>query len=175
MLAARKQESSGEDLHVLMDVVQEDLLKLKGEAEEKLNEEIKKKNLELEHIKKEMEEMKKKLKKEMEDHMMSTISNLSSTEEKLNTEIEKIKQDVLKEIEVLQSRLDHQENDNAVEEHQGEPGIALEDQLRITEQSAKAIDLLKSHLFSTVWQTCSKNTYGNEIRSYGTGLVHFRI
>ncbi len=42
-----------------------------------------------------------------------------------------------------------------------EPSIALEDQLRITEQSAKAIGLLSDHLLSTVWQTCSKNTYGN--------------
>ncbi len=42
-----------------------------------------------------------------------------------------------------------------------EPNIALEDQLRITEQSAKAIGLLSDHLLSTVWQTCSKNTYGS--------------
>ncbi len=34
-------------------------------------------------------------------------------------------------------------------EDEDEPGIALEDQLRITEQSAKAIDLLTNHLFST--------------------------
>jgi hypothetical protein len=48
------------------------------------------------------------------------------------------------------------------EEEDEEPRIALEDQLRIVEQSSKAIDLLTNHLFSTVWQTCSKNTFGNK-------------
>jgi hypothetical protein len=52
------------------------------------------------------------------------------------------------------------ENDAAEEPDEEEPGIALEDQLRITEQSAKAIDLLSSHLLSTVWQPCSKNSFG---------------
>ena len=33
-----------------------------------------------------------------------------------------------------------------------EPGIAVENQLRIKEQSAKAIEILTSHLLSAVWQ-----------------------
>ncbi len=47
-----------------------------------------------------------------------------------------------------------------VPEIDDEPGIAVENQLRIKEQSAKAIEILTSHLHSTVWQGCSKNTYG---------------
>ena len=42
-----------------------------------------------------------------------------------------------------------------------EPDIALENQLRFKEQSAKCIELLKTHLHSTVWEGCSKNTYGS--------------
>jgi hypothetical protein len=64
------------------------------------------------------------------------------------------------ELETLKSKFDDQANNEVEEVDEEEPGIALEDQLRITEQSAKAIDLLTSHLLSTVWQTCSKNTYG---------------
>jgi hypothetical protein len=41
-----------------------------------------------------------------------------------------------------------------------EPGIAVEDQLRIKEQSAKAIEIYTTTLLSSVWQGCSKNTYG---------------
>jgi hypothetical protein len=41
-----------------------------------------------------------------------------------------------------------------------EPGIAVEDQLRIKEQSAKAIEIYMTTLLSTVWQGCSKSTYG---------------
>ncbi len=44
-----------------------------------------------------------------------------------------------------------------------EPGIAVENQLRIKEQSAKAIEILTSHLLSSVWQGCSKNTYGKRL------------
>ena len=59
--------------------------------------------------------------------------------------------------------LNQAKEDDEMEPDEEEPGIALEDQLRIAEQSAKAIELLSSHLLCTVWQTCSKNTYGNEI------------
>ena len=50
-----------------------------------------------------------------------------------------------------------------VPENDDEPGIAVENQLRIKEQSAKAIDFLTTHLLSAVWQGCSKNTYGENI------------
>jgi hypothetical protein len=41
-----------------------------------------------------------------------------------------------------------------------EPGIAVEDQLRIKEQSAKAIDIYTESILSSVWLGCSKSTYG---------------
>jgi hypothetical protein len=56
--------------------------------------------------------------------------------------------------------MEKEDTDEKQPDTQEEPGIALEDQLRITEQSAKAIDILTNHLLSTVWQTCSKNTFG---------------
>jgi hypothetical protein len=65
------------------------------------------------------------------------------------------------DLETLKSKFDDQANETVEEVDEGEPGIALEDQLRITEQSAKAIDLLSNHLLSTVWQPCSKNTFGD--------------
>jgi hypothetical protein len=65
------------------------------------------------------------------------------------------------DLDFLSDKYQEREHDEEVEEpDEDEPGIALEDQLRITEQSAKAIDLLSSHLLSTVWQTCSRNTFG---------------
>ncbi len=76
------------------------------------------------------------------------------------------------EIEDLKEKLLNQarENDEMDEPDEEEPGIALEDQLRIAEQSAKAIELLSSQLLFTVWQTCSKNTYGNDV----CFIAHFR-
>jgi hypothetical protein len=76
----------------------------------------------------------------------------------LRREIEKLHDTV----DYLKGRYRDRENDEvaAEEPDEEEPGIALEDQLRITEQSAKAIDLLSNHLLATVWQTCSKNTFG---------------
>ncbi len=69
--------------------------------------------------------------------------------------------DVEESMQTVLSKFEAAENDEVDEADEEEPGIALEDQLRITEQSAKAIDLLSNHLLSTVWQTCSKNTFGN--------------
>lgn len=64
-------------------------------------------------------------------------------------------------VDSLKSRFDDRENEDVEEvDDEEEPGIALEDQLRITDQSAKAIDLLSNHLLSTVWEPCSKNTFG---------------
>ncbi len=53
-------------------------------------------------------------------------------------------------------------DDDEDEEVGDEPGISVENQLRIKEQSAKAIEILTSHLLSSVWQGCSKNTYGKQ-------------
>jgi hypothetical protein len=47
-----------------------------------------------------------------------------------------------------------------VPEFDDEPGIAMENQLKIKELSEKVIEILTSHLLSTVWHGCSKNTYG---------------
>jgi hypothetical protein len=49
-----------------------------------------------------------------------------------------------------------------VPETDDEPGIAIKNQLRIKELSEKVIEILTSHLLSTVWQGCSKNTYGED-------------
>jgi hypothetical protein len=41
-----------------------------------------------------------------------------------------------------------------------EPGIAMENQLKIKELSGNVIEILVSHLLSSVWQECAKNTDG---------------
>ena len=72
-------------------------------------------------------------------------------------DLKKSQRENVEKLEMLESK-----HDLAEEEDDEEPRIALEDQLRIVEESSKAIDLLTNHLFSTVWQTCSKNTFGNK-------------
>ncbi len=51
-----------------------------------------------------------------------------------------------------------------VPEFDDEPGIAMENQLKIKELSEKVIEILTSHLLSTVWHGCAKNTYGEKDR-----------
>ncbi len=58
-----------------------------------------------------------------------------------------------------------------VPEIDDEPGIGVENQLRIKEQSAKAIEILTSHLLSAVWQGCSKNTYGEHVLCFSHDLL----
>jgi hypothetical protein len=51
--------------------------------------------------------------------------------------------------------------DEKIEEvKDNEEPLALKDVLRLIEHSAKAIDLMNEHQFSTVWSQCSSNTYG---------------
>ena len=111
------------------------------------------------NLKSTIEDDKKKLKSMIDDLKLQETENdqkWKSLEEYLDS---------------LKSKFDDRENDEVEEvDDQEEPGIALEDQLRITEQSAKAIDLLSNHLFSTVWQPCSKNTFGNVVLAH-----HFPI
>jgi chromosome segregation ATPase len=136
-------------------------------------------------MKSEMNDNFSRLKEDMEKHKVDFEKEIE-TFSRLKEDMEKQKVDFEKEVEnrneqleetkeemaqykegldSLKSRFDDQGKDEAEElENEEEPGIALEDQLRIIEQSAKAIDLLTNHLFSTVWQTCSKNTFGNEIK-----------
>ncbi len=76
--------------------------------------------------------------------------------------VEELERKVL-ELEEMMWNLNQARENEMDEPDEEEPGIALEDQLRIAEQSAKAIELLSSHLLFTVWQTCSKNTYGNDV------------
>jgi chromosome segregation ATPase len=157
---------------------------LKEEAEKKLREEIEKKNVQLADMKKELEDQRTQLMKDAKIAEEKLKEEIEKNFSRLKEDMEKQKVDFEKEIEnrneqleetkeemalykegldSLKSRFDDQGKDEAEElENEEEPGIALEDQLRIIEQSAKAIDLLTNHLFSTVWQTCSKNTFGNE-------------
>jgi hypothetical protein len=110
---------------------------------------------------------------------INSVNGLKAANDKLKSEIEQLKDEVneLKYSEAetvskmdgfgnylnsLMSKFDDQANEEVEEADEGEPGIALEDQLRIAEQSAKAIDLISNHLLSTVWQSCSKNTYGSK-------------
>ncbi len=44
-----------------------------------------------------------------------------------------------------------------------ETPVALKDVLRLVEHSAKAVDHMNEHQFSTVWSQCSSNTYGKKI------------
>jgi hypothetical protein len=89
-------------------------------------------------------------------------------DETVNEQIERLQES----LDFVKERYRDRENDDDVDEpDEEEPGIALEDQLRITEQSAKAIDILSSHQLSTVWQTCSKNTFG---KTYQAFLSRFR-
>ena len=80
--------------------------------------------------------------------------------EGLNTQREGMEKKLQEQRDVLDHILEKEDDHDDNPPDEEEPGIALEDQLRITEQSAKAIDLLSNHLLSTVWQTCSKNTFG---------------
>ncbi len=94
---------------------------------------------------------------------MQTVIELQKQVEDLQSRDENVRKEfsaVQDALDVLNQRYRDRENDEDTDEPDEEPGIALEDQLRITEQSAKAIDLLSSHMLSTVWQTCSKNTFG---------------
>jgi hypothetical protein len=193
-----KMNTSGGDVRVLTDVGHEDLLKLKEEAETKLEDMKQKMEEETRRLKNEAVKMELQVmlklralststknqlvieKTQLEEKMKSLTEQLAEKTEQLATSLAE-KTDQLaetnkrfekdmddqkaqyeKSLDSLRSRFDDQEKDKAEEEHEEEPGIALEDQLRITEQSAKAIDLLSNHLFSTVWQTCSKNTFGNK-------------
>ena len=91
------------------------------------------------------------------DQQKKKTSELEATINMLKYNVES---ENARKMEKLEEGLDSLQLNAADDEE--EPGIALEDQLRITEQSAKAIDLLSNHLLSTVWQPCSKNTFGNE-------------
>jgi hypothetical protein len=107
----------------------------------------------------EQEEINKKLQKRASE-LEAMIKTLKYNVETENAaKLEKLEEG----LDSLQSKFEDRENDevDAVDDEE-EPAIALEDQLRITEQSAKAIDLLSNHLLSTVWQPCSQNTFGNE-------------
>jgi hypothetical protein len=116
----------------------------------------------------------KNQKDRQEEAMQTNIKKIHAENEKLRSKIVELKyhetenDQKLKKLEEyldsLKSKFDDRENEEVEEvDDQEEPGIALEDQLRITEQSAKAIDLLSNHLLSTVWQPCSKNTFGNAV------------
>jgi chromosome segregation ATPase len=94
--------------------------------------------------------------KELKDELNALKGEWNETKdsvENLEAQVDKN----LKNVNDRESEEVEQEDDD-----DEEPTIALEDQLRITEQSAKAIGLLSDHLLSTVWQTCSKNTFGNK-------------
>jgi predicted RNase H-like nuclease (RuvC/YqgF family) len=112
---------------------------------------------EKEQLTKELEEIKTKMRADNE-RLKQDVEQNNRAAENLREGMERNAED----LETLKSKFDDQANEEVEEVDEGEPGIALEDQLRITEQSAKAIDLLSNHLLSTVFQTCSKNTFGNQ-------------
>jgi hypothetical protein len=59
---------------------------------------------------------------------------------------------------------DESDDDEQIEEvKDNEEPVALKDVLRLVEHSAKAIDHMNEHQFSTVWSQCSSNTYGKTI------------
>jgi hypothetical protein len=94
---------------------------------------------------------------------ISEVTGVSSTQLKeWSTLIPQMKED----LNSLRDELARRETSNNDDEGLGdnevdeEPGIAMEDQLRIKEQSAKAIEIYTSTLLSSVWQGCSKSTYG---------------
>jgi peptidoglycan hydrolase CwlO-like protein len=91
------------------------------------------------------------------------VTTLQGTLHENEEKLDKL-QEVEENLESIMSKfVEDQEHEDVEKADEEEPGIALEDQLRITEQSAKAIDLLSNHLLSTVWQTCSKNTFGKDL------------
>jgi sugar-specific transcriptional regulator TrmB len=104
--------------------------------------------------------------KELNRHLESLEERYQKREEIINNMEERYQKSELNilammgKIEALTERSRERADDEVDEPDEEEPVIALEDQLRITEQSAKAIDLLTNHLLSTVWLTCSKNTFG---------------
>jgi predicted nuclease with TOPRIM domain len=101
------------------------------------------------------------LKKKFESIQRLT-TELDDLKSSLQNDVKKRMSQMKDSLDYLKERYQDRENreDQTENLDEDEPGIALEDQLRITEQSAKAIELLSSHLLSTVWQNCSKNTFG---------------
>jgi predicted RNase H-like nuclease (RuvC/YqgF family) len=126
----------------------------------------------LEDQRKKQEDMHETIKSLQHDNgeLRKNVSELKRTIKNLKLHVENQNDRKLDELEgcldALKSKFDDRENEEVEEvDDEEEPGIALEDQLRITEQSAKAIDLLSNHQLSTVWQPCSKNTFGEKIWS----------
>jgi hypothetical protein len=141
------------DLHVMMDVGLADEV---GMSVAELREAINSMNF----LKTENDKLKKELRQ-----LKDEVKELKYSETETNGKMD----DFVDSLNSLMSKFDDQTNEEVEEADEGEPGIALEDQLRITEQSAKAIDLLTNHLLSTVWQSCSKNTFGIEFGSWEGG------
>jgi hypothetical protein len=141
------------DLHVMMDVGLADEVGMSvAELREAINS--------MDVLKTENDKLKKELRQ-----LKDEVKELKYSETETNGKMD----DFVDSLNSLMSKFDDQTNEEVEEADEGEPGIALEDQLRITEQSAKAIDLLTNHLLSTVWQSCSKNTFGIKCGSWGAG------
>jgi hypothetical protein len=109
---------------------------------------------------KDLREEKKHL-RDLHEQLKNKVQELDDGLRQNDSRLEKL-QVVEENIEYVMSKFEAVDNEDVEEADEEEPGIALEDQLRITEQSAKAIDLLSNHQLSTVWQTCSKNTFGDD-------------
>jgi FtsZ-binding cell division protein ZapB len=136
-----------------------DLTQVFGMSLEELKEKIR--NVDIQKEKQDlMDNYIKDLRKENAE-LKKSASALDKTIKAQNFENTSKLQKIEESVDSLKSKFDDRENEDVEEvDDEEEPGIALEDQLRITEQSAKAIDLLSNHLLSTVWEPCSKNTFG---------------
>jgi septal ring factor EnvC (AmiA/AmiB activator) len=99
---------------------------------------------------------------DLHEELKKKVQKLEDCLQRNDEKLDKL-QDIEENLEHVMSKFEAVENEDVEEADEEEPGIALEDQLRITEQSAKAIDILSSHQLSTVWQTCSKNTFGEDL------------
>jgi hypothetical protein len=88
------------------------------------------------------------------------VTDLSNTKEQFAIELVNTKHELLEKFQRSEKQSEIEEGGQNADVDD-EPGIAVENQLRIKEQSAKAIDIYMNTLLSTVWIGCSKNTYGN--------------
>ncbi len=98
----------------------------------------------------------------LEKAMENSVTELSDMNEHLALELGNLKHALSTKGRRNEKRAEIEDGGQNATDVGDEPGIAIENQLRIKEQSAKAIEIYMDTSLSTVWIGCSKNTYGIE-------------
>ncbi len=98
----------------------------------------------------------------LEKAMENAVTELSDMNEHLALELGNTKHALASKARRSDKQAEIEDGGQNASDVGDEPGIAIENQLRIKEQSAKAIEIYMNISLSTVWIGCSKNTYGIE-------------